>query len=385
MTIKVLYASCRYDPRDRDAGSGVDFNIHETLVRHGFETKIVGPFPDHPTGVEKLYRFIHRISSRKLHAKFSVHYLRNAAMKIEEEVKQFQPDVIFTHNLIPLVFLKTDVPVVYKTDAVLYNMHAQWPTYSWLELQRMLAWERTALRRANRVITASRWAESALIKHYNIPKEHILILPIPSSLPIEEVPAKVEPRPLSNGEVRLLAVAKDYHLKGIDIAEQTVALLRKEGIPAILRVAGHNGVDTDHIRFMGLFKKDDPAQRKEYLAQYAWADFLIHPARYEAAGIVCGEAAAFGVPTITNAIGGLATTVEHGVSGVVLPKISPAEEYARVIRHYVEHPQEYLSLRCNTHERYESVLNWDSAGDRIAELIRETDHEHKKLLRLRYS
>jgi glycosyltransferase involved in cell wall biosynthesis len=378
MPIKVLYASCRYNPRDRDAGSGVDFNIHETLARHGFETRIAGPYPDRPSGIEKFYRLIHRLATRKLHAKFSVNYLRNCARKIEAEVIQYQPDVIFTHNLVPLVFLKSSVPVIYKTDAVLYNMHAQWPTYSWLELQRMLAWEKAALRRASRVITASRWAEGALIEHYHIPEERILVLPIPSSLPTEEVPAKVTPRSFSDGEVRLLAVAKDYHLKGVDIAEQTVTLLRNEGIPAVLRVAGQSGETSDHVNFMGLFKKEDPAQRAEYLAQFAWADFLIHPARYEAAGIVCGEAAAFGVPSITNAIGGLATTVENGVSGVVLPQLSPAEEYARVIRHYVEHSQEYTDLRRTTRERYESVLNWDSAGDRIAELIRSAVHEHRK-------
>ena len=180
------------------------------------------------------------------------------------------------------------------------------------------------------------------------------------------------------GEVRLLAVAKDYHLKGIDIAEQTVGLLRQEGIPAVLRVAGQSGEGSEYVQFMGLFKKDDPTQRAEYLSQYAWADFLIHPARYEAAGIVCGEAAAFGVPTITNAIGGLATTVENRVSGVVLPQLSPAEEYARVVRHYVDHPQEYLELRRTTRNRYDNVLNWVSAGDRIAELIRSAVHEHRK-------
>ena len=92
---------------------------------------------------------------------------------------------------------------------------------------------------------------------------------------------------------------------------------------------------------MGLYKKDDPLQRSEYLKQFQWADFLIHPARYEAAGIVCGEAAAFGVPTITNAIGGLATTVENGVSGIVLPALSPAEEYVKVIEHFLKEPAEY--------------------------------------------
>lgn len=373
--MKVLYASCRYDPTDRDAGSGVDFNIYEALKQHGVELKIAGPFPDHPSKFEKLYRRAHRLFSRKLTAKFSVAYLRNCAQSVEQAIGEFQPDAIFTHNLIPLVYLKTSVPIVYKTDAVLWNMHAQWPTYSRLELTRMLRWEKTALSKATRVITASRWAAGALTGHYHIPQERILVLPIPSSLPLDEVPQQVADKPIDPHDLHLLAVAKDYHLKGIDIAEETVALLQGKGIHATLRVAGHTRPDSEHVRFLGLFKKDDPQQRKAYLEQYQWADFLIHPARYEAAGIVCGEAAAFGVPTFTNAIGGLATTVEDGVSGVVLPINSPAAAYAAAVERYINDPAAWQQLRRSTRERYERELNWEAAGSKIVSLLEDAFRE----------
>lgn len=369
--MKVLYASCRYDPTDRDAGSGVDFNIYEALKQHGMELRIMGPFPDRPSQFETIYRRAHRLFSRKLTAKFSVDYLRSAARAVEQAIEEFQPDAIFTHNLIPLAYLRTSVPVVYKTDAVLWNMHAQWPTYSRLELARMLRWEKVALSKAARVITASRWAASALTGHYHIPQERILVLPIPSSLPLDEVPQQVEPRPLDPHDLHLLAVAKDYYLKGIDIAEETVAILQGKGINATLHVAGHTRPDSEHVQFLGLFKKEDGRQRQAYLEQYRWADFLIHPARYEAAGIVCGEAAAFGVPTITNAIGGLATTVEDGISGVVLPIASPASAYAAAVERYVNDPLAYQQLRRSTRQRYERELNWGAAGVKIVHLLQE--------------
>lgn len=375
--MKILYASCRYDPLDRDAGSGVDFNIFDSLKKAGVELQIVGPFKDTPSFPEKLYRKIHRLFSRKLTAKFSEAYLRSSARAVEQAARDFKPDAIFTHNLIPLVYLHTTVPVIYKSDAILWNMHLQWPTYSRVELYRMLKWEKAALAKSTRIITASHWAEDALINQYRIPSSHILVLPIPSSLPISEIPAKVESRVLNPRDLHLLAVAKDYFLKGIDIAEEVVQLLQAKGIHATLRVAGHTRPDSDHVKFLGLFKKDDPAQRRQYLAQYQWADFLIHPARYEAAGIVCGEAAAFGVPTITNAIGGLATTVENGVSGVVLPVLSPAKEYAQSIEHYLGDPAAYKRLRVTTRERYERELNWDAAGRKILNLIQEAIDEQK--------
>ncbi len=375
--MKVLYASCRYDPLDRDAGSGVDFNIYEALKTKGVELRIVGPFKDQPAFIERVYRKVHRLFSRKLTAKFSEAYLRASARAVEQAAREWQPDAIFSHNLIPLVHLKTALPVVYKSDAVLWNMHEQWPTYSRLELKRMLRWEKFALAKSTRIITASRWAAGALTGHYGIPANRILVLPIPSSLPVFEIPRHVEPRALNPRDLHVLAVAKDYHLKGIDIAEETVEILLSKGIKVTLRVAGQSRPGSENVKFLGLFHKDVPAERAEYLAQYQWADFLLHPARYEAAGIVCGEAAAFGVPTITNAIGGLATTVEDGVSGVVLPVSSTAEAYAEVICEYLDNPGKYVRLRETTRERYGRELNWDVAGNRIMTLIQEAIKEKR--------
>lgn len=80
----------------------------------------------------------------------------------------------------------------------------------------------------------------------------------------------------------------------------------------------------------------------------------------EAAGIVCSEAAAFGVPTITNAAGGLATTVKDGVSGIALPRGSKAERYVEAIEGLINEPGNYQHLRLAARERYEHELNWRS-------------------------
>jgi glycosyltransferase involved in cell wall biosynthesis len=104
---------------------------------------------------------------------------------------------------------------------------------------------------------------------------------------------------------------------------------------------------------------------REYISQYQWAHLLIHPARYEAAGIVCSEAAALGVPTITNAAGGLATTVKDGVSGIVLPRGSAAETYVSAIEGLLEDPHKYQQMSRSARERYAHELNWRSMASNI--------------------
>lgn len=365
--MKILYASCRYDPLDRDAGSGVDFNVHEALKQLGCEIRVIGPFKDQPSAIDIIYRKLHRLFSRKLTAKFTESYLRRCARLVDEAAALYHPDAIFTHNLIPLVYSRSSVPVIYKTDAVMTNTHEQWPTYSRLELQRMLRWERKALDRSTLVVTASHWAEGSLVKDYGIPSSRILVLPVPSSLPAEVIPEVISRTPPTRDDLRLIAVAKNPQMKGTGIVIEAVRLLHSRGIKANLRVVGQDGEDSTGVTYMGLYRKSDPDQLQEYVANYKWAHLLVHPSRVDSAGIVCSEAAAFGVPTITNATGGLATTVLDGKTGVVLPRGSEADAYALVIADLIDNPAVYQHMSRLARERYLSDLNWPSAGHKILE------------------
>ncbi len=368
--MKILYASCRYDPFDRDAGSGVDFNVHEALKQQGCEIRVVGPFKDRPSTTNVLYRKLHRLFSSKLTAKFTESYLHRCAVLVDEAAEEFRPDAIFTHNLIPLVYSRSNIPVIYKTDAVMANTHEQWPTYSRLELQRMLRWERRALDRSSLVVTASHWAEESLVKDYRVPRSRILVLPVPSSLPVEVIPEVVSRTPPTEDDLRLIAVAKNANMKGTGIAIDAVKLLQSRGVKVNLRVVGQDGEDSTGIAYMGLYRKSNPEQLQEYVANYQWAHLLVHPSRVDSAGIVCSEAAAFGVPTITNATGGLATTVQDGVTGIVLPRGSEAGTYADAIQKLLDHTDTYIRMSRLARERYLSDLNWTSAAQKILEGFR---------------
>lgn len=363
--MKILYASCRYNPFDRDAGSGVDFNMYEALQQNGVELTTVGPFKDDPSALEKLYRQGHRLFSRKLTAKFSESYLHYCARTVDETAEREKPDAIFTHNLIPLVYSRSRIPVIYKTDAIFSNMHEQWPSYSRFEYHRMLGWERKALDRADLIVTVSKWAYQALVEDYHIKESKIVVMPIPSSLPAEVIPPQMEAKTISPADLHLLSVAKDFHMKGIDISIAATKLLREKGINAQLRVVGQSGENSDGVEFMGLYKKANPEMLRGYISHYHWAHLLIHPARYEAAGIVCSEAAAFGAPTITNAAGGLATTVEDGVSGIVLPRGVAPEKYATAIEGLLNEPEKYKKMSSLCRERYYKELNWRSLAANV--------------------
>ncbi len=280
----------------------------------------------------------------------------------------YQPDVIFSKSSVPLVNVKLSAPLIYMCDSTVKWTSDNWPLFSKTGMKIMERWERKVIEKSSNIITFSQANADVLEGYYKIPADRITVHPIPSSLPHYE--SDFQKKLIGSGEpLKLLLVGKEYHGKGVDIAIEATQQLNASGIPTELRIVGQDNENLDHITFMGLYEKRDPEQLKEYMDNYRWAHFLLFPSRFDAAGIVPSEAAGFGVPTITNAAGGIATTVKDGVSGVVLPKHSPASEYVRVIQHYWLHPQEYQALQESTYVRYQKELNWNVLGDKLYSII----------------
>jgi len=217
----------------------------------------------------------------------------------------------------------------------------------------MILWERKVVRQATRIITRSDWTKASLVNDYGYPEEKIHIVYNASSLPTEVVPEKPVFNEVDFSTVRLLFVGRVQNLKGIDIAIEVTNQLNNAGTNAELRVVGSAGIDQLTFITQAYILKAFPNNYRNTQVKYLWAHFLIHPARYDAAPIVTAEAAGFGVPTLTNAVGGIASTVKDNVSGVVLPAGSPSTEYVKVIRNYVDNPEN--TLRCG--DRHANVMN----------------------------
>lgn len=374
-SLEVLYAASRYSPLNLNEGSGTDYQLYHALLNQGARVDIVGPFSDTPSIPERFYRKLHCLITDKRYAKYSLAFLRTCAAEVTHAIQLLTPDIVITKNVAPLLYAKPRRPFVYLCDTTLKGSQEQWPLFSSFEYLRMLNWEKRVIRNCSRVITRSEWSADILARDYGFPREHILVLPNAASLPKESVPAQLDLQARGMLPLNLLVVGREFRRKGVDIAIETVEKLNQQGISAQLRIVGLKGQESRYVQFMGVYNKSKPAELQRYISHYRWAHFLLHPARFEAAGIVPGEAAAFGVPTITDAAGGLATTVKDRVSGIVLPKDSPADMYVRAIQYFLTHPAEYQALRESSRVRFEQELNWDVAGIRIMSLLREAVRE----------
>jgi len=368
--MKILYVTARWDPNDPDSGSGVNYQAYSALHAKVQDINICGPFDTPPTLIERGITRIAAHFTKKRFIKFYPSYIRQSNHAVEEMMAAYQPDVIVSKSSIPLVNVRLSVPLVYICDSSVRWVKRWWLNFSKLGFWFMERWEKKVINKATHIITFSQVNADMLIDYYHKPPQQITVHPMPSALPHHL--SSYQERSIAHGKpIHLLLVGKDYHRKGVDIAIEATNLCNQNGIPAQLRVVGQDGKDSDFVRFMGLYSKSNPVQLNRYIDNYCWAHFMIFPSRFDAAGIVPSEAAGFGVPTITNAAGGLATTVKHGQSGIVLEKNSPADAYFKIIQYYWKNPMEYQTLRGSTFQRYQRTLNWEVFGDRMFSIIQD--------------
>ena len=370
--MKVIYVAGRWDPRSQNEYSGNDFGAYMALDKQpDIELDLVGPMNFTPLRHEKAVMQLYGKFSKKRLIKYSHSYIQKSADIINAAIQKTKPDVIFTKYSAPLVDVDVSVPLVYMCDSIVPFSKGLAGEFSRVGYRLMENWERKVVNKASRIITYSQANADLIVKEYGIPSSKVIVFPIPAFVPAESLhDGGMEQKELV-APLRLLFVGKRPYLRGVDIAIETVNELNAAGIPAALRIVGMKGEDTTHTRFMGVYDKENPEKLKEYFSNFLWAQLLLHPSRFHAAGIVISEAAAFGVPTITNNVGGLATTVVHEQTGLVLPAGSNSSAYYGAIKSLMETPERYQLFRTNAQQRFMQELNWDSAGKRLVEIVRD--------------
>jgi glycosyltransferase involved in cell wall biosynthesis len=374
--MKVIFATYRFDPTNPDLGSSMDYECYSAIRGAGFDVHVIGPVTNTDTWPERVEQSANRLYSKstwKKGLKFPIATAWRASRMLEKTVQELKPDLVYSRFFPFFVFYGERTPYVFELDATFIGENEQFPQYGRLALAISIWQEKRTFARAAAIITNSTWSRNLIIQKYKISGDRVYLFPMLAPLPASVIPSHIEVRTEKRLEspLRMLLVGRDYYRKGIEMAIRTVELLNEKGLPSELVICGLKSRPENvlFVRFVGPYQKSDTLQLAKYVGWYKWANFLLHPARFEAAGMVPSEAAAFGTPTITNDTGGLSTTVAHGESGIVLPRSSRPEDYVDAIQGLVSRPEDYYSLCESTHKRYERELNSAFYGKRLVEVL----------------
>ena len=370
--MKILYVAGRWDPTVQNESSGSDYGAYHMLKKQpGVQVTLVKPMLDIPNIIERVITKLYTLLFNKRLIKYYPSSLRISGQAVNQAIERHQPDVIFSKYAAPMVHANITRPFVYMCDSTVPWTKEIWPDFSKLGFSIMENWERKVIARCDRLVTFSRASAAVIENIYGKDPSNVRVLPIPAYIPAHILPPSESIQKIIKEPLQLLLVGKRYHLRGVDIAIETVELLNTQGIPTELNIVGMEGNNQAHVQYLGVFNKENPEELLSYFDLFKSADLLIHPSRFHSAGIVISEAAGFGLPTITNAAGGLATSVQHDQTGIVLPEKSSPKAYVEALISLISDKERYQRYRTNARKRFDEGLNWEKAGEHLFEIINE--------------
>ncbi|HXW67042.1 MAG TPA: glycosyltransferase family 4 protein [Thermoplasmata archaeon] len=185
---------------------------------------------------------------------------------------------------------------------------------------------RATLRRADRIVALTHVEADALARD-GVDERRIRV--IPNGVDLDEFSARA-PRPAGPEDPIVLFVGRLYpEQKGIETLVEAFASLARTraarlrlvgedwgGLAAAERIARERGI-------AGRLTATGPVPRAALLGEYARADLLVLPSRFEPFGIVLLEAMAAGLPVVASRVGGIPEVVADGRTGLLVPPGEP--------------------------------------------------------------
>lgn len=186
----------------------------------------------------------------------------------------------------------------------------------------------------DRIVAATTVERDHLVRDYGVGGERVAVVPCGVDTDLFRPGGRAAARATLGLDDRptLLYVGRITPIKGLDTLLAAFARLRRDGAAARLLVVGGDTdepVDGHEVairrRVAALGLRGDVAfvgaQPQEALRRYyVAADVTVLPSYYESFGMVALEAMACGSPVIATRVGGLATTVRDGVTGLLVPE-----------------------------------------------------------------
>lgn len=330
---------CSTNPfADRVAWSGTIYKLRDAIELAGFEVTWIPYDPLYKIDSwknklnslywEKRKRFTHKyVLEGDLSMANAKRYAQSIDLKKVEEC-----DCLFfpTGGQISY-YLKTDVPIIYHSDATVPLMI----DYYWYDIDKSFLriaqrLDKFAARKSFINIRSSQWAIDSVINDYKCDKSKCFVLEFGANIDSKDI----TPNPsYERGRLNILFSGVDWKRKGGDIAVETVRLLRGKGMDVHLLIVGIKELpiqykDIDYIEYYGFLNKNKPDDYKMYIQLYKQSHLFILPTKAECSAIVFSEAAAFGIPCYTFATGGTANYVINDYNGYAFPQGSSPQDFA---------------------------------------------------------
>lgn len=346
---------------DKTAWSGLIYKIRESIEHAGCKVVWIKCRPHGK--LSKLCKmwneYLHGKSTMYEHTKAN---FRLRAWSIDRQQTE-QCDLLFFPTGAQVVnFLNSKKPVIYYSDTTFKLMCGYyWPQLTPWQYATGQQLEAGAIARSSINLRASQWAADSVVREYGFAPSHTYVLRFGANLDDADI-VPITPYQGDGQQLNILFSGVDWKRKGAETAIGTVEELNNRGIPARLFIVGIRELperfhDHPYIEFVGYLNKSNPEEYKRYVEVVSNCHLFLLPTRAECAGIVFGEASAYGMPIFTYDTGGIADYVFQGVNGYRLPMSAGPKDFADKIQSTLTREQQGV-LHDGCLKVYKEMLNW---------------------------
>jgi glycosyltransferase involved in cell wall biosynthesis len=380
--MKVGFAA-RWSPLDKKSWSGISYYTYQEIKKNNeveiFHYKWPWYLREWLTMQKSLNR---KLFKKQTSVEFLKAYAKYFSKQLEKDLKKRPVDVLFVSASSQLVaYLKTDIPVIYMTDATFQQLQGYYPYFSNLStynIRQGIELDKKAFQKVAHCMLASDWNKNSAINDYGINAEKISVAPCGANIDI--VPAPEDLQPYTTGPFRLLFLGVEWDRKGGDIALETFRLLQRKGMNVLLHIIGcvppydlSQERDITIIPFLDKNKVEDFQQLHKIFLE---TTILFLPTRAECAGVVFSEASAYGIPSVTTDTGGVITYIKNDINGYTLAVEAGPEEYANLLGKILNDRNLLNRLKGSSRKYYEEHLSWQEWGSKF-QLLAENCLQHK--------
>jgi glycosyltransferase involved in cell wall biosynthesis len=246
--------------------------------------------------------------------------------------------------------------------------------------------ERALMQQADAIVAECPQDRSDMLRLYGAPAERLAVVPCgfdPDEFgPLFRASARAR-LGLAPDEFIILQLGRLVPRKGIDNVIRALALL-PAGVPARLLIVGGDSAVADERRTPEIARLRAIAaevgvldrvvfvghrQRAQLRSYYAAADVFVTTPWYEPFGITPLEAMACGTPVIGSAVGGIQHTVDHGVTGYLVPPRDPAALAQRLAELHAN-PALGRAMGLAGMRRARAGYTWDHVATQLTRLYR---------------
>lgn len=366
------------DPHDVLSYSGSTFHMLQALERRYGEVPAFGNLErTHRLRIKIRRNLIRRLTPWTFYEDRDHAVLKSYSRQLEAKLAGHQFDVLISPTVMPVAFLQTSIPIVTWTDCTFIAMQRSYPllqNMSPASIREGNIVEQRCIDRCLYSLYCSEWAAESARTDYHGDPARVGMIPYGANMEApfttEEAEARIEAKSIS--PIKLLFVGIEWERKGGAKAVAVAQGLHDRGIPVELHLVGTNPPTSvpDFVKVHGFVSKRTPEGR-EFLHQlFSESHFMIVPSIAECFGVVFSEASAYGLPSLSNAIGGITTAIQNGINGYTFPLEAPISDWVDRVAQVVSTEASYRELARSARRDYDQRLNWDSAVTTLDGMLR---------------